>query len=158
MSYDWTPVCDTCGKDGPKFRSGQLGLTFGPGHETSTMTLQQWLEHHEHHLVRLRGEGTQLGDGWDPRGAADIRLSVEPGTRQIIGNSSNRPLVIRAGADKNLKNCFVLPEGVDEVVVPPHGSAVFVAETPSLWQHLRCRLAGRVPALRWRYQPWDQDP
>ena len=190
MSYYWTPVCTSCGDDGPKIRSGHSGLKFGPEHTTSSDALKQWLDDHEHHVVLLVGEGMvaddvvrRLGggrresqgdvvlrsqdasssaqnrlavDGWSPQSDVGIRLSVGPGTRQVIGNSGARPMVLRASAPSPT-NRFVFPPGVDEVVVPAHGSAVFVAERPSRWQRLWCRLRGRTPALRWRYQPHDHE-
>jgi hypothetical protein len=89
--------------------------------------------------------------------ASDIRLSVEPGTRQIFANSGNKELRIRADESNSLVNRFVFPPGITEIVLPPHGAVVFVAEKPSRWQRLWCWLTRRGPALRWRYQPGDQE-
>lgn len=170
MSYYWTPVCDTCGEEGPKIRSGHSGLKFGPDHVTSTEPLQQWLDDHEHHDVRLCGEGVRGIDAgsaaksgasidWNPQGPVEVslRVATTPGTRQIIGNTGSKPLVIRESGNEGLQNSFVLPVGVDAVVVAPHSTAMFVAEKPSRWKRLWCRLTGRAPDLRWRHQPQDQE-
>lgn len=193
MSYYWTPICETCGEDGPQIRSGHSGLKFGPDHATSSESLQRWLDQHEHHDVWLRGSGMPSRvsrviamngkdtgdvlvrvqdasssaqnrfsvDVWDPEDAVGVRLSVAPGTRQILGNSGDRPLHLRARDGRDLDNRFVFPDGVTEVVVPPHGSATFVAEmppTPSRWQRLWRWVTRRpAPRLQWRYQSWDKE-
>ena len=168
MSYYWTPVCASCSEDGPKIRSGHSGLKFGPDHATSTDLLKQWLDQHEHHDVRLRGEGVLAQESRNE--FPQIRLhDVGPviisslgaaplgGTRQIICNRGAKPLVIREGEGTAHENRFVFPAGVTEMIVPPHGTATFVADKPTRWQRLWCRLTGRAPSLRWRYQPWDQE-
>jgi hypothetical protein len=164
VSYYWTPTCATCGEDGPKIRSAHFGLKFGPDHATSSEVLKQWLDQHEYHDVRLRGEGLPAADDRSPIrliGHGPVVLSlgtpVAPGTRQVIGNRGDKPIVLRENeGTASPQNRFVFPAGVSEVVVPPHAAATFVAEKPSRRQRLWCWLTRRVPELRWRYQPWDQ--
>ena len=164
MSYYWTPACATCGEDGPKIRSGHTGLKFGSDHATSSDLLKQWLDQHEHHDVRLRGEGIlAAGDGNPIRlvenGPIVLSLGTpaSPGTRQIIGNRGDKPIVIRENeGTSSPPNRFVFPVGISEVIVPPHAAATFVAEKPSRRYRLWCWLTRRPPVLRWRYQPEDQ--
>jgi hypothetical protein len=97
-----------------------------------------------------------MSDDWNPTGAGKIRLSVAPGTQQIIGNSGDRPLHLRQDEGMSLHNRFVFPAGVTEIIVRPHGTAVFVAQKPSRWYRLWCWLTRRIPKLRWRYQHWTE--
>lgn len=163
------PTCVTCSADGPKIRSGHTGLKFGPDHATSTDLLKQWLDQHEHHDVRLRGEGTATQE--DRPAPSQIRLidngpviisslGAAPlaGARQVICNRGAKPLVLREGGGEVPLNRFVFPAGVSEVVIPPHAAATFVAEKPTRRQRLWCWLTRRPFALRWRYQHWDQAP
>jgi len=98
-------------------------------------------------------------------GASQIRLDTSgplvvslgaastAGQQQIICNRGSKPLVIRETGDKGLPNRFAFPAGVNEVIVPPHGTAVFVAKKPTRWQRLWAWLTRRPFALRWKYQP-----
>ena len=86
-----------------------------------------------------------------------LAASAVPGTRRIISNRGDKPIVIRESKGAaSLQNCFVFPAGVTELIVPPHAAATFVAEKPSRRQRLWCWLTRRAPELRWRYQPWDE--
>jgi hypothetical protein len=164
--YHWTPICESCGIDGPTICSGMNGLTFGPDHVTSSDLLKQWLDVHAGHAIRLRGESLRWNVTHvpqtplirlDPAGPLAISLSGPSvaGQRQIIGNRGSKPIVIRESGNEGLPNRFVFPAGVSEVIVPPHGTAVFVAKKPTRWQRLWGRLTRRAPLLRWTYQPWD---
>ena len=165
MSYYWTPACATCGEDGPKIRSGHSGLKFGPDHTTSSDMLKRWLDQHEHHDVRLRGEGVPaIAAGNSIRLVDDgpivlsLATAAVPGTRQIIRNRGDKPIVIRENeGTTSPQNRFVFPAGISALVVPPHAAATFVAEKPSRARRLWCWLTRRAPTLRWRYQPWDQE-
>lgn len=155
----WTLVCETCRKEGPEIRSVRTGLTFGSDHRVSTDLFKQWLDDHVHHDVRLRGEDVP------PVHDESIRLSgagplvvglaaaTAPGTRQIISNRGNEPIVIRETENEGLSNRFAFPSGVSEVVVAFHSTAAFVAKKPTRWQRLWGRLTGRPPQLRWK---WDR--
>ena len=149
MSYYWSPRCETCAADGPKIRSGHSGLKFGPDHDASPELLRAWLEHHEYHDVRLRGEGNL--DSYNPTGPAgtfQIETEIKPGALHMEHNLGDKPATIVS----NEQNQFVFPVGVREILIPPHGAAVFVAEKPSGWYRLWCRITGRLPSLRWKYR------
>lgn len=171
MSYYWTPICESCGIEGPKIRNGMNGLEFGPDHVTSSDLLKQWLDDHAHHEVRLRGEGMgPVEEGrttsqtpqmplirLDPTGPLVVSLSGPSvaGQQQIISNRGSKPLVIRETGNESLPNRFVFPAGI-KVIVPPHGTATFVAKKPTRWQRLWGWLTRRPSVLRWKFQPWDQ--
>lgn len=63
----------------------------------------------------------------------------------------------KSGTVPSPVNRVVLPAGSDAVGVPPHGSAVVVADRPSRWQWPWARLRGRTRVRRWRHQPHDSE-
>ncbi len=169
MSYYWTPFCESCGIDGPKIRSGMNGLKFGPDHAASSDLFKQWLDDHEHHVVRLRGEGMATVEESNASQVPLIRLSTSGpvvvtslgspsivGQQQTIINRDSKPLVLRESGNASVPNRFVFPEGIREVIVPSNSAATFVAKKPTRWQRLWGWLTRRPPVLRWKYQPWDQ--